>query len=396
MRIAMIGAKGIPATVGGIERHVEELSARLAASGFDVTVYARPWYTGRAPWSEHTVRGVRVVVLPSVLTKHLDAISATFLATLRAIRERHDVYHFHGVGPALLSFLPRMFDPSARVVATFHCVDRRHAKWGWVARLILAAGERAACVFPHETIAVGESLAAYCRARHRAEVTWIPNGVATPSVVPASVARHVLQTHGLAPRRYLLVVARFVPHKGIHTAIAAFRELLRERPGLGDLQLAVVGDSAFTDAYRDELILAAGGDARVRFLGPVHGSALQILFAHGLAFIHASTSEGLPIVVLEAAVSGCLPVVSDIPEHREIIDRIGGCMFRVGDVRHLRTVLEVVVGCAASLPGAGDAVRTATQRTYDWDTIAARTAERYRVVVAARHRPRSTVALAAA
>ena len=45
MRIAMIGQKGIPATYGGIERHVEEIGARLAERGHEVVIYARPHYT---------------------------------------------------------------------------------------------------------------------------------------------------------------------------------------------------------------------------------------------------------------------------------------------------------------------------------------------------------------
>ncbi|MBI5621337.1 hypothetical protein HY933_00530 [Candidatus Falkowbacteria bacterium] len=44
MRIAFIGQKGIPARFGGIERHAEELAARLAKAGQEVFVYCRPWY----------------------------------------------------------------------------------------------------------------------------------------------------------------------------------------------------------------------------------------------------------------------------------------------------------------------------------------------------------------
>jgi len=42
VRIAMIGQKGIPATYGGIERHVEEITRRLCARGHQVDVYCRP------------------------------------------------------------------------------------------------------------------------------------------------------------------------------------------------------------------------------------------------------------------------------------------------------------------------------------------------------------------
>ena len=68
MKIAMIGQKGIPATYGGIERHVEEISKRLVARGHEVTVYCRFHYTPEGG----THKGVRLVRLPSWNTKHLD------------------------------------------------------------------------------------------------------------------------------------------------------------------------------------------------------------------------------------------------------------------------------------------------------------------------------------
>lgn len=375
----MIGAKGMPATIGGIERHVEELSARLAVGGFDVTVYARPWYTGFAPWSVRMLRGVRLVTLPSVASKHLDAITHTFLATVHACLERHDVYHFHGVGPALLSWIPRLFRPRARVVATFHCVDRRHAKWGWFARTALAWGEWAACRFPHETITVGETLAAYCQDAFGRVTTCIPNGVSSTPHIPQEVARDTLHALGLAPRKYLLVVSRLVPHKGIHTVIAAFRQLQRERTEFRDLTLAIVGAPAFTDVYAHELEIQAGGDAAIRFLGQKTGTALDVLYQNALAFVHASASEGLPIVVLEAAAAGAIPIVSDIPEHREVIARVGGFLFRTGDPWDCMTKLEVAIRGATASTHIRTAMQAAVARWFNWEHAAHRTGLRYAV-----------------
>ena len=44
MKVAFIGQKGLPATYGGVERHVEELAARVAAHGHQACVYNRPHY----------------------------------------------------------------------------------------------------------------------------------------------------------------------------------------------------------------------------------------------------------------------------------------------------------------------------------------------------------------
>src|SRR5687768_5232278 len=87
LRIAMIGQKGLPATFGGIEHHVEELGSRIAARGHEVTVFCRTNY-GDGRRQHH--RGMRLVELPTVGTKHLDAIVHSALATAVALRDDYD------------------------------------------------------------------------------------------------------------------------------------------------------------------------------------------------------------------------------------------------------------------------------------------------------------------
>jgi glycosyltransferase involved in cell wall biosynthesis len=144
MRIAMIGQKGIPATFGGVERHVQDLSLELTRRGHAVTVYSRAWY---APDTGPNYQGISVVTIPTLRTKHFDTITHTFFATIRAMRAHHDIIHYHGVGPALLSFIPRYFAPGTTVIATFHSIDRKHRKWGLIARTMLRLGEWAACTW---------------------------------------------------------------------------------------------------------------------------------------------------------------------------------------------------------------------------------------------------------
>ncbi|MDO8424925.1 MAG: glycosyltransferase family 4 protein [bacterium] len=378
----MIGAKGMPATIGGVERHVEALSSRLAASGVRVTVYGRAWYMDRHPGTVRTEQGVRVVALPSLRTKHLDAISYTFMATLHAMREHADIYHFHGVGPSLLAWMPRVFRPRSRVVVTFHCVDRRHAKWGVIARAALWLGEWAACTFPHQTITVGETLTAYCRATYGAAPVCIPNGVVPLAPDATSERAHdLLRANDIAPGKYLLVASRLVAHKEIHTVIQAFRQLRQERPEqYAALQLVIAGAPAFTDAYAEQLHAAAAGDTAIRFVGQRSGRMLDALFANCLAFVHASRAEGLPIAVLDAAGAGAVPIVSDIPEHCEIIQRVGGVLFETGNAWDLACKLEVVIANAPHLREIGDGIRDATLRHYHWDTCVAQVAGLYRAL----------------
>jgi glycosyltransferase involved in cell wall biosynthesis len=103
LRIAMVGQKGMPATYGGIERHVEEMSSRLVALGHEVTVYCRDSYDAM-PMDQY--RGVRLKRTPTLATKHLDAIVHAGTATMAALKDRPDVLHYHGIGPALVAPAP--------------------------------------------------------------------------------------------------------------------------------------------------------------------------------------------------------------------------------------------------------------------------------------------------
>ena len=126
MKIAFIGQKGIPAHSGGVEKHVERIAVSMAEMGHEVTVYARPHYVKS---TEKTFRGVSLVFMPSIRTKHLDAITHTFVSTLHALFQDYEVIHFHSIGPSIFSILPRIFRPDMRVVSTFHSRDYFHQKW---------------------------------------------------------------------------------------------------------------------------------------------------------------------------------------------------------------------------------------------------------------------------
>ncbi|MEQ1834567.1 MAG: glycosyltransferase, partial [Candidatus Eisenbacteria bacterium] len=77
MRVAMIGQKGIPATYGGIERHVDEIARRLVPRGIDVDVFCRLYYT--PPGSEY--HDIGLLRRPSIHTTHLDTVTHVAWAT---------------------------------------------------------------------------------------------------------------------------------------------------------------------------------------------------------------------------------------------------------------------------------------------------------------------------
>ncbi|MBP9828106.1 glycosyltransferase family 4 protein [Patescibacteria group bacterium] len=365
MKIAMIGQKGLPGKFGGVETHVAELAPRLARFGHDVVAYARYWYT---PKTVRSYFQVRVVRLPSIHTKNLDAITHTFLATVHALFvERPDVYHFHGVGPSLLAFLPRILAPRATVLSTFHSVDRTHAKWSFFARFMLKLGERAAVAFPHQTIAVSQSIASYVKKEYGARATYVPNGI-TP--VRASVNDDLLEQFGLVSFRYIAMVSRLVRHKGQHTLIAAWKYLQKHNASaIKGMKLAIIGDGAFTDTYVRELKELAQGDDSIVFTGNQSGPALQALFMGTRFVVHPSVSEGLPIALLEAMSYGKAVIAADIPENKEVVADHGIIVPKSDEKALAREIADLLKDPmhAASLGHSG---RAYVETSFNWDDIA--------------------------
>ncbi len=371
----MIGQKGIgtgffakgkvPSVGGGVETHVLELSTRLVRLGHTVTTYGRTWYV---PRGTTRVNGIRVVRLPSLHTKRLDTLSHTYIATLHAVMVlRPDVYHFHGVGPALLSWIPRIFAPHATVITTFHSVDRLHEKWGVFARFMLRLGERAAFIFADETLASSKSIVKYAAKEYGLRATYLPNGI-TP--IRTSIDPLLLSPFGLQPFEYIAMVSRLVPHKSAHTLIAAWQRARALRPDLlHRMKLAIIGGGAFTDDYVRKLHMMASHDDSVVFTGHQRGETLDALFAGASFMVHPSTKEGLPIAVLEEMSYGKAVIAADIPETMEVVQDYG-VPFPVGNVEALAEAIVDLAADPMQAAAIGHVARIFVEDEFHWDDIA--------------------------
>lgn len=283
MKIAMIGLRGLPASYGGVEKHVEEIGWRLAADGHQVTVYCRPTYStgdlvvpagynyepprGRRPGS---YRGVVLRNLPTPGGKHLESTVHSGLSAVHTLRRNYDIVHFHAMGPGLFTPIPKLLSRAA-VVQTIHGLDDERAKWSFPARSMLRLGRTFSTFVPDEVIVVSRELARVYEELHGRAATYIPNGAPKVTPVPAGAT---LDRFGLRPG-YVLFLGRLVPEKQPDMLLRAFAQVP------GRTQLAIVGDSSHTDAYADELRALAAADPRVVLTGYLYGEALAEVMSLG-------------------------------------------------------------------------------------------------------------------
>lgn len=370
LSIAMIGTRGLPASYGGVEVAVEQLSRELAKRGHRVSVYGRSAYCDP---ELHEIDGVEQITLPQINTKHLEALSHTMLSTMHAVtRRRFDVIHFHATGPTMLSLATRAL--GVPTVATVHGLDWRREKWGATARQTLRVAARVAATVPNQTIAVSQELERFLNSNYKTSTTYIPNGVNLSELDESA------PVDGLEAGRFALHLGRIVPEKQAHVLIKAFKDVPT------DCRLAIVGPSSHSDAYMREVQELADLDDRVLLLGPRYGAEKAWLLNNAAVFVQPSTLEGLPIALLEALAHDLFTIVSDIPENVEAVtlsnEQPHGLVFRTGDVDDLASKLTLALSRDSQpvedLLPVGDLVR----ERYDWERIACDTESVYRRALA--------------
>lgn len=350
----MIGQKGLPATYGGIEHHVEELGWRLAARGHHVEVFCRPGY-GRS--SGELYRGMHLRGAATIGTRHLDTIGHSVVSSLHAMRNPPDVVHYHALGPVLAAPLVRALSESA-VVVTVHGLDHERDKWGPVARRVLSVGHWMSARLPEETVVVSRQLQQHYVAEFGRQATYIPNGVDAPL---GRQADEITRRWGLTGG-FVLFVGRLVPEKAVDLLIRAYRDVPGDRP------LVIAGDSSFTDAYVARLRAEAAGDPRVTFCGYVFGDTLAELYSNAAVFVQPSRLEGLPLTLLEASSHGVPVVASDIPPHREILGPVTSGLVPPNDPAALSLRITEYLGDPPV--AAARTVREHVLQTFRWDTAA--------------------------
>jgi len=352
LRVAFIGGRGVISKYSGIETYYEEVGKRLASAGHRVTVYCRGYFT--PPGKEYN--GMNVVRLPTIRSKHLETVVHTFLSTLHVLTQPCDVVHYHALGPALFSFIPRL--AGKKTVVTVQGLDWQRKKWGRIAAAVLRLGERAAVSLPTQTMVVSKELQNYYRARYGVETCYVPNG----GMLRERRLPEKIFDWGLLPGKYVLFLGRFSPEKSCHLLVEAFETLNT------DVKLVLAGASSYCDDYSRRL--KAHASEQIKILDWVSGDALDELLTNAMIFVLPSDLEGLSLALLDAMGAGLCVLTSDVAENREAVAE-AGFTFRRGDAADLAERLRFLIANPSLREAAGQAAERRIREHYQWSMIAA-------------------------
>ena len=356
MKVCVVGTRGFPGIEGGVEKHCECIYPLLQEKA-EITVFRRKPYVQK----DQECPGIQFVDLPSTMIKGVEALLHSFLATVCAIARKPDVMHYHNIGPALFSLLPKLF--GIPVVMTYHSPNYEHKKWGFFAKNLLKFCEWVALHCSDRIIFVNRFQMQKYPAWILEKSVYIPNGIQAPVL---SGRMDCLKKYDLEPGRYILSVGRITPEKGFHTLVRGFRTAELE-----GVKLVIAGGVEAESGYMTQLRTLSAG-LPVEFTGAVFGEELAQLYANAALFVLASENEGFPLVLLEAMSHKRNVLVSDIPATR-LVDLSPGDYFPSGDWDVLANSLRQKLK--------EDPVRNYDLSGFDWQTVAESVMNMYRELV---------------
>ena len=352
--VALMGSRGIPGRYGGYETLMEELGVRLVARGFRVTVYCRSHST---PRGLRSWRGMDLVVLPTLRTKHLDTPVHTLLSAFHAVAAGYDAALMVNSANAL--FVPLVRVGGTPVALNVDGIEKRRAKWGAFGRAVYALSERLACVLPDALVTDAEVIRRHYLERYGAESVPIAYGVDPRP--PAETG--VLERLGIASRRFFLYVSRFEPENNPHRVAAAYRQVG------GDLPLVMVGGAPYAGKFI--AYFTKDADPRILFPGAIYGEGYRELLSHALAYVHATEVGGTHPALVEAMGYGNCVVVNDTPENREAAGD-AALWFRAGEPATLAAALEWVRSHPAEARERGEGMARRAASRFSWEVVADR------------------------
>jgi phosphatidyl-myo-inositol alpha-mannosyltransferase len=365
---------------GGVTRHIEALSAALAASGHEPRILApfdpddalsRRAHRGARPQRldppENFVALGRTFGVPANgAVSNLTGLPQAILALRRELRDGgYDVAHIHEPIVPMIGWDALMSSGELPLVGTFHTYSTNRLTNGLGATVF--DGRRRMNRL-HARIAVSEAAAWTARRFYGGRYRVVPNGVRLEAVGDEWEGT---RPHG-EPLR-ILFIGQAVERKGLPVLLRAFEALREQVPAT----LTLVGASAAEIApmlLDDRGVRALGKVSEEEKLGELRRA--QVLCAPSLG------GESFGMVLTEAFAASVPVVASDIPGYRDVArDGTDGLLVAPGDALALAEALRTLALDPSRRAAMATAARERAER-FSWAHVAEEVADVYREALA--------------
>lgn len=304
--VAIIGTRGYPSYYGGFETLIRKLAPYLVDAGWEVSVYGRQG----AVRDEDDSRDVRVksIVTPGIESKSLSTLTYGLSSVLHAARRTPDVALIMNVANGY--WLPILKMRGVPTVVNVDGIEWERAKWGGAAKRVFKTGAALTARVADHLVSDSKEISRRWSSEFGKSSEFIPYG-------GESVERFAAP-EPVAGRKYVLVVARFVPENTIPEFIEAAEVLAR------DWDVVIVGSSGYEGPIDLAVRNLAERTSRVLWMG--HLSDDRMLFSlwqNASAYFHGHSVGGTNPALVQAMACGAPTVARDTVFNREVLGDAG-------------------------------------------------------------------------
>jgi len=357
--LTIMGIRGVPAKHGGFETFASQLAPYLVKSSWRVTVYCQQ--EGDGAIYEDDWRGVRRCHVPVSGEGPLSTMLFDWRSIRHLLREPNPgLVLTLGYNTALFCALLRA--RGVRNLINMDGLEWKRDKWSFSGRSWLWLNERAGCLLGDHLIADHPEIANHLATRvSRDKITMVPYGA--DSVVSADVG--CLQSYGLEPGGFAVVISRPEPENSILEIVRSFSEKRR------GIKLVVLGRYSDDVPFQAEVKAAASDE--VKFLGAIYDrEVVSALRLYSRAYLHGHRVGGTNPSLVEALGAGCPVIAHDNPFNRWVAGAGGGAMYFIDEVQCAAAFDALLSMNADELTRMREASRKRHQEEFTWDSILGR------------------------
>jgi len=349
VKVAIVGAVGVPANYGGFETLAENLVRYHHAHALPdrLTVYC----SSRAyPARESSFLSARLRYIP-LNANGAQSILYDVWSLVSAVRHHNDVLLLLGVSGAIALPLVRFLSP-ARIITNIDGIEWRREKWqGWVKRF-LRWSEKLAVRYSHEVIADNSVIATYVREAYGTDCHVIAYG----GDHAVNVEAQPVPEYDL-PEHYAFSMCRIEPENNIHMVLEAFAR----HPSL---PLVMVGNWA-NNEYGRVLRKRYADVTHLYLLDPIYDlGKLKTLRSSAVLYVHGHSAGGTNPSLVEAMHFGKHVLVYDCDFNRATTEE-KAWFFKNSE--QLCVLIDAFLRIGAQQNG--QTMREIAQRSYTWNII---------------------------
>ncbi len=358
MKIAFIGAHGVPANYGGFETFVEEVSVGLVKKGYEIVVIGD---ANQQKVMDNLLEYKGVKLKYSKYMKTKNPILFYRESLFMAMKETNIIYSC-GSGIGYLAFLPRLL--GKKFITNVDGMGWIREKYSPFKQILVKAQIGMSALFSEYIVYDSKGMAevfkkTFYRTKNGAVLEY---GAYYNKFIDIDneLTKEVLTKYNLLKNKYHLVVSRLEPENNVEIIIQGY--------ALSDKKLPLIIVGNVMDTVFVNQIKKYEND-NIRFVGGIYNKdELEIVRANAFTYLHGHSVGGTNPSLLEAMASKNYCICHDNDFNKEVVMEHGKFFKNKEDVDQIITFVENDI-LDSEYESTKNGVFNRIKNYYNWEAI---------------------------